>query len=624
MAKIVDPDQLTKSTQPSSGTEDGEIYFDVDAKTIELMVFGNLNDNAPGRTSGVTGQAVYSKCKELWRTDSTLNVLRFPFDPIFEQKLNLTNGWKWFNAQTRDLLRDVGWSEIDGSEYAGLQTLGDFNAGTDQAYYQQVAGFDLTADNSVGTFDKAGEVNEAVQSKGAGGSPDYSGFLRVLLREQGKLYAEGELVTDQALSAVDYRFYGVPLTNSADITDGSGAPTADGTIDSTGPYTGMTIDYLKGAGFTTAAQTTYATGDVVQDGVGRWAFCTAGGTITGGESGSYSSFTGTATWEAYAGEVQIGSSYYAFNRIIDGNNGTAKQIYEWAMRQLRKTTDINDDTLGSPNQNGSGAQYGRIAMPLVYFVGDVLHSEDGVAITNFNSNSTNNIRQHDITVDGSGLDSNGVPVTSTQRSYPFVAAGNIQFSDNLVAEPDADTKYIMYFQYTDRDTATDVALTSSSGDNTTMTSTTIDLSGWAAGEFMYVQGFTTNTTNNGMYEVTGTPAANSIDLIKVDGIDPIDETAGDSVSLDKNPYDSPDAIIVDNNAGSDITGTITAASISFDFDYTNNNQGGRTANTDAPVAIVAMGKGGARWVDALFTITETTGLTFPVNAADELVYSNPT
>ena len=614
MPKIVDPDQLAQAV---------EVVFDKAAKTIQLLIAGDLDDSSPGRTSGVTGQAVYSFCKEQWLTDAGLNELRFPFDPIFEQKLILVDGWKWADAQTRDLLRDVGWQEIDGSKTAGLQTLGDFNASSDQAYYQQVAGFDLTADNSVADFDKTGEVNEGVNFVGAGGTPDYSDFLKVFLRVQAKTYAQGELVTDQALSAVDFRFYGVPLTNAADITDGTGAPTADGTIDSTTPYTNMTVDYLKGAGFTTAAATTYSTEDVVQDGTGRWAFCTSGGTITSGEGGAFGSFAGTATWEAYTGEVQIGANYYAFNRIIDGGTGTTKQIYEWAQRQLRKTTDINDDTLGSPNQNGNGDQYGRIANTLCYFIGDVLHSADGVAITNFDSNATNNIRQHDITVDSGGVDTEGLPVVSSTRSYPFVAAGTLVFSQNLVDEADGDTLYKMFFDYSIRDTNTDVALTSSTGATTTMTSTAIDLSQWAAGEFMYVQGFTTNPTNNGMYVATGTPAANSIDLTKVDGIDVVDATAGDTVTLDQAPFDSPDAIVVNDTSPTGITGQITSGSIAFDFDYTNNTQGGRTGNSDADVTVIALGQGGARWVAASFTIGQATGQTFPVNAADELVYSNP-
>jgi hypothetical protein len=153
--------------------------FDRDAKTIQLLVAGNLDDTSPGRTSGVTGQALYSYCKEQWLTDATLNELRFPFDPIFEQKLVWVDGWRPTDAQTRELLRDAGWQEIDGAEYAGLQTLGDFNATVDQAYYQQISGYDITADGSVTDFTKTGEVNEAVTSKGPGGTPDYSAMVNV-------------------------------------------------------------------------------------------------------------------------------------------------------------------------------------------------------------------------------------------------------------------------------------------------------------------------------------------------------------------------------------------------------------------------------------------------------------
>jgi hypothetical protein len=414
----------------------------------------------------------------------------------------------------------------------------------------------------------------------------------------------------------------MPLTNAADITDGSGAPASDGTVDGSAPYTGMEINYLQGALFETAQVTTYATADVVQDGTGRWAFCTAGGTLTGGEAGAYGSFTGTATWEAFAGELQIGASYYAFNRIIDGNAGTAKQIYEFTQRSLRKSTDINDDNLGSPNQDGNGAQFGRIANSLTYFIGDILHSSDGAAITNFDSNATNNIRQHDITVDGGGLDSEGIPIVSTSRSYPFVAAGNLVFSQNLVDETNVDTIYTMYFEYSERFTDTDVAIANSAGDTCDITSTNIDMTTWSNGDFIFVSGFTTNPTNNGMYQLDAVPSANSASVTKIDDVDPIDETAGDTVSLDTNPFDSPDAIIVDDNSAVDITGQITAGTIAFDFDYTNNAQGGRTANTDADIVVVAQGIPGARWVEASFTIGQATGQSFPINAADELVYLN--
>lgn len=615
MGKIVDPDQLNQGT---------EVVFDRDAKTIQLLVAGNLDDTSPGSTSGVTGQAKYSFTKEEWLTDATLNALAFPYDPIFEQKLILVNGWKWADAQTIDLLRDVGFKEIDGAESLGVQSLGGpFDDSGDQAYYQQIAGFDAAADASVADFDKSGAVNEAVEYIGPGGTPDYSGFFRMLLREQGKLYDESELVADQALTQIDYRFWGIPLSNEVDVTDGSGPPESDANIDSQAPYTGMTVDYLKGQLFETAAVQSYVLEDVIQDGAGRWAFCTTAGTMDAAGAADYTANGGTAVFEAYAGELQIGTVYYAFSRIIDGNVGTTVEMYEWAMRQLRKTTDINDDSLGAPNQNGNGAFYGRISITLTDFIGDVLHSNPGTALTNFDPNATNNIRQWDITVDGGGLDSEGIPVTSTQRQYPFVAAGNAVFSENLTDEADVDTLWKMFFDYSKRFTDTDVALTASSGDNTTMTSTNIDLSVWTAGEFMFVAGFLTNPTNNGMYEVTGTPAVNSIDLIKVDGIDPIDEAVGDSVSLDQDPFDSPDAIVTKDNSGTDITGQITATSIAWDFDYTNNVQGGRTPDTDAPVTVIAQGLGIARWTLAKHTIVKATSQNIPVNAADELVYSNP-
>ena len=157
---------------------------------------------------------------------------------------------------------------------------------------------------------------------------------------------------------------------------------------------------------------------------------------------------------------------------------------------------------------------------------------------NYDVNDQNDMEFYDITVDGGGLDSEDVPVTSTKRTFPFVAAGTMVFSQNLV--DDTDAKYWMYFK-----------------------------------------------------------------------------NAGG------NQYDTANAILVDDNGGTDITGNVTQQDITFDFDYTNNNQGGRTPDTDADVVVVAMGLDGAEWIFAEFTITKATGLNFPVNASDERNYSNP-
>ncbi len=614
MAKIVDPDQLNQGT---------EITFDPPTKTIDLAVAGNLDDNAPGRSSGAAHQAIYSATKEEWLATASLQKVLFPFDPIFEAKFIWVNDWQPNDAQTRDLIRDGGFRvEVLNNEYAVIISLQTMDNVADLAYYWQTTGWSSTT----ASFDKGGELNEPILI--FDGSNDYRDFLKVALREQGKTHGYGNLLVDQSLSELTYQAYRIPISNASDPN----IDTADATIDSTTPYTNIRISYLKGQLFATAAVQSYVLEDVVQDGAGRWAFCTTAGTMDAAGAANYSANGGTAVFEAYAGEQQIGSSYYAFNRIIDLTTGTAtaKQIYNWAQRQLRKSTDINADALGGPNQNSYGTVNGEVAMDLLDYVGTTLVTRPGVLIRDFDANDTNAIEFQDITVDGDtsgdgdGLDQDDVPETTTTRTYPFVSAGTMVFNAALVDEPDIDTLYKMFFQYTTRDTGTDIAVTVASGNTATLTSSTTDFStNFSNGDYVEISGFTTNAVNNGIFQCNGVVSANSMPVRKVNGETLINETAGDSVNLDNDPFDSPDAIVVQDNGSSDITGTITSANIAFDFDYDNNNQGGRTAGQDAPVAVIAQGKAGAQYVYGLFTITRAVGLNFPLNAATDRVYLNP-
>ena len=522
MPKIVDPDQLLQGT---------EVVINTTAKTIQLLVAGNLDDSAPGQQSGVTLQALYSFLKEEWRTDTALNKFRFPIKAIFNASFIFQNGWAPADTQTRDLIRDAGWEEVDGSEYAGIISLGQMVApGSDLAYYVQTTGFTAATTD----FDKTGPLNEPIQILGPGGTPDNTGYLKVFLREQAKTYAAYALLAEQGLSALDPVVYRLPLANATDIDISA----SDGDIDTLAPYTGMSVSFLQGSGFTTWANSTvYPAGAVVRDGAtGRWFFTAAGGTSNGTAVGDDVG----VTWESYAGERQIGVNWYAFNRIIDGNGGTRFQIYEWAQRQLRKGTDINADLLGAPNQDGFGAVNGEVAAELAGFVGSTLHTRGGVFIDNFDVNDTNDIVMRDITVDGGGVDADFVPVTSTARSFPFVAAGSLVFSANLVNEPDAETLYRMYF-----------------------------------------------------------------------------------ANAGGNQFDTANAIVVEDDGGSPIEGQISAGTIPFDFDYDGNAQGGRSPGTDADVVVVAQALDGAEWVSAAATITRTTGISIPVNAADERNYLNP-
>lgn len=615
MAKIVDPDQLAQAT---------EVTFATSTKKIDLAIAGNLDDNAPGRSSGVTHQALYSFAKEEWLTDTALQKIKFPFDPIFEAKFDWVNDWQPEDAQTIDLIRDGGFRVVLlDDEYACIISLQSFNApGSDLAYYWQLTGFTAATTN----FDKTGELNEPILI--FDGTTDYRDFLKVALRVQGKTYGYGNLIVDQDLSALTYQAYRLPLSNASDpnVTE------SDANIDTITPYTNLRINYLKGSGFTTWANSTvYAAGAVVLDAIrqsngssnGTWWFTPAGGTSSGTGTADDA---GVTDWESYTGEEQIGAEWYAFNRILDASTGTATrtQFYEFGMRQLRQTGDINDNALGGANQGTFGTVNGLVARELFDFVGADLVTRGGVLVRDFDANDTNNLKFSDITVDGGGLDADSVAATTTQRTYPFVAAGNLVFNAALVAEPDVDTVYRLQYQYTTSDVGTDIAVTSASGDTATLTSSTTNFTtNFTNGDYLQISGFLTNAVNNGIFVITGAVTSTTMPVRKVNGETLINETAGDSVSLLNDPYDTPDAITVNNNAGSPITGQITSASIAFDYDYDGNVQGGRTAATDAPVVLSGQGKASAQWQFANFTITRAVGLSFPLNANADRVYANP-
>ena len=89
-------------------------------------------------------------------------------------------------------------------------------------------------------------------------------------------------------------------------------------------------------------------------------------------------------------------------------------------------------------------------------------------------------------------------------------------------------------------------------------------------------------------------------------------------------FGTSSAILVDDNSGTDISGTVGgASSVAFDFAYDENTQGGRTAGTDASVKIVAMGLDQAQHVIADATITRATGQNISLVAPFERNYSNP-
>lgn len=461
-------------------------------------------------------------------------------------------------------------------------------------------------------------------------------FLRVRDADpNGKTFDQSDLA-DIGFTAVDNKVFRFPLANATDLKISE----TDANIAANSPYTQMAIRYFDQPFNREVDSATNRDFGVVID-VGTHSgvdgsFSAAGTVLTTAEGGmTVSQFAGgtlrihegtdenttftisdnTATTITISGgsftatESNISFTAQRSSPVV----ATAEEIYEFVQWSLRQAADI-DDT----DQTVTG----ETADELLRFVGDSLEcgqgipsnpngGGSGVIIEGFDSNDTNRLTFFDNTGVG--------------RTFPFVAAGLITFNANLVNDT-GPAEYFMYFEYTERFTNTGFSLTGASGATATLNSSVTDLvAELANGDYIRLTGFA-NAENNGVWVLTGAPAGTgpwTAAVRKVDGQTVVNEAAGPSVSLDKNPIGSPDAILVDNNSGADITGTIGASSVAFDFDYDNNVQGGRTAATDANIRIIALGLDTAAFVEVSGVIVRATGQSFSVVAPLERNYSNP-
>lgn len=88
-------------------------------------------------------------------------------------------------------------------------------------------------------------------------------------------------------------------------------------------------------------------------------------------------------------------------------------------------------------------------------------------------------------------------------------------------------------------------------------------------------------------------------------------------------YGTSSAIIVNDAAGTPITGTYSGSAVTFSFAYDTNTQGGRTAGVNADVKVVGIGLTGGQFTEVDFTITRAAGQSILLAPAQERNYSNP-
>ena len=540
--------------------------------------------------------------------------------------------------------RATGSFITDGFKVGGQVTITNATTAANNGTYTLTGVAATTLTVATGSWNTAGADSAALVSV------DNRNAMSVYIRVRdgdpnGKLYDSSNL-TAIGLSTLTNKAERFPLANATDLKIAE----TDANIGTTTPYTEIEIKYLDAA-FSREVDTagaanarsfgilvdvgTYSDSNGVSNGTTLFTsagFNTGitladytGGTLFiwyNGNPGTPADVTshtisGTPVNNAGTLEITLTSALSGTASNISFTmqratpvSATIEEIYEKVQYQLRQTTDI-DFELGT-------TVIGRTADELLTFVGDALTfgsvgspptnpngGGSGVCVLGFDTNDTNDITQ----VDNGG----------TARNFPFVAAGTINFNSNLVNDT-GPAEYWMYFTYTARTTSTTAAMTAVSGSFATLTGTA-DLPTVADQDYLAIAGFS-DAENNGVFQVTDVaPTTSAIDITKLSGETLVADAGPVTITIDENPVNSPAAIIVNNNSGSPITGTISASSVAFDFDYTNNTQGGRTGNTDAPITIRAIGHDLAQFVETTGTIVEATGQSFSLVAALERNYS---
>jgi hypothetical protein len=313
-----------------------------------------------------------------------------------------------------------------------------------------------------------------------------------------------------------------------------------------------------------------------------------------------------------AGANALVGGPYNFGFVIDANDGTDIQVFEWIQRQLRKTTDIDAD---------AGTVIGRTLDGLARFLGDALEAGSvdggltfprnpqgggsGVMLIDLNSASRNSTKVFDN--------------TGAQRGFPIGTIVTLDFNQTLI--DDAVAAYTLYYDRTIRTTVADLVVNAGG----TITSAGSNLPGTldaGVGAYIRISGLTgVDAAMNGIYQVNSI-STSSYTVVRYDG-QAMATTAPASVPLDQHPIDSPDAIIVDSNVPADVTGLATS-DFTFTYDYSNNVQGGKAGGVDAFVIARAVGQQTAQFTQSTVqTIQSGIALTVPVSSNIERNFLNP-
>lgn len=231
----------------------------------DLVVGSNLIINEPARTiklaeagalvfkDGVSWQTLYSKIVDLWATASYQDspIPFYALDSLSGQYQIGTDGstfsgWTFADTDTRNALRDGGWSEFNNAgvkvaEYCGFIGLGGVSpASTVQPYYHLASSDSPTDFPFTDQFNVGVKVYDNV-------SLDKRTYAKCFVREYGKKF-KSSVLADTGSSATGAFKQNFLISNEDDLKLigllGSSQVAADAAM-AGAPYSGITVSYYS-------------------------------------------------------------------------------------------------------------------------------------------------------------------------------------------------------------------------------------------------------------------------------------------------------------------------------------------------------------------------------------------
>jgi hypothetical protein len=553
--------------------------------------------------TGALGQPLYSRAMIDWKDDNFLidnaDFPMFNIDSdagkylVGQDASGNNHGFNFvdnaeFGIRSRKLVRNMGWQEIDATglvtaEYAAIRsnaTVEDNDR--DLGYYQ--FGTDTTVDDTV-DFEFAGPVDEAIKVFDATvtRADDYAvSGTDTITRSDG-----GDFVVD------GYKVGGSVVIDSAEdpANDGTHVITsivggANGSITMTGSTltnnlndTTMNLSLDNRFAFSLklrprdddALGKTFAQqglGNALATQLSNRAFIFGLGTvedanitatdvtIVGSSPYTGMSITFHSTPQARGAATLVGGARN-FGIIIEGNSGTAQQIYEFVQWSLRQLTDIDADadtnigrTIdGLLRFNGSVLEFGSVDGGLT-FPTNPDGGGGGVYCDNVAAADANNVKFFD----------NLAVLRSNKETIAVTLDFNAILIDDTVAEG------TLYYDRTVRTTPADLVV--NAGGTITSAGANLPVLDGGNGAYVRLSGFTgVELAANGIYQVVTETSQSSWTVVRYDNAAMITTASSAIIPIDEHPFNAPDSIVVDT------TNLIDAITISFTAPDTISDSG---------------------------------------------------